>query len=74
MSTANSAFYNRYNVAGELDVYDASARTGTMTAEWIADRAAFLPWKSIANTINATGVSNVQSAETWRYADLPQKY
>lgn len=70
--TANSAFYNRYSVTGELDLYNAAARTGTMTAEWITDRAELLKWKNTAYTNNTTSVQNTQSAESWRFIDLPQ--
>ena len=78
--TANAAFYNRYNVNGELDLHNAAARTGALTAEWITDRSAFLEWKNIAytqNTLtNTSGVTLLQSnltAVSQRFIDLSQK-
>lgn len=41
-----AGIYDQFNQNDELDLYDTVNRTGTLTAEWIADRAAFLAWKN----------------------------
>lgn len=69
----NSAIYNQHNINGELNLYDPVNRTGTLTTEWIVDRAAFLAWKNIANTNDVTALSSNQITEMWRFIDLPQK-
>lgn len=46
----NNDLYAPHNANGELDLYDPVNRIGTLTAEWIADRAAFLSWKNLYNT------------------------
>ncbi|MBK9160736.1 MAG: tandem-95 repeat protein [Nitrosomonadales bacterium] len=35
-----------HNVSGELDLYDAATGTGSLTGEYLADRAAYLNWKT----------------------------
>ncbi len=61
--------------AGKLDLYNATAtvRTGALTSEWIADRAAFLAWKNIANTADVTALASTQTTEMSRFIDLPQQ-
>ena len=78
--TAAADFYQPKNMSGKLDLYNATDRTGTMTTQWITDRAAFLVWKNIANTQNtlthSSGVTVLQSAlidESLRYIDLAHK-
>jgi Ca2+-binding RTX toxin-like protein len=68
----NDDLYAPHNIRGELDLYDAATRGGTLTDDWIRDRATFLAWKNIAYANNGTGVQNVQSTESWRFLDLPQ--
>jgi len=69
----DNSIYTSHNANGELDLYDPASRTGSLTAQWIADRADFLTWKNIAYTNDSTTAQNALSAENWRYVDLPQK-
>lgn len=46
----NNAIYNQHNLNGELDLYLSTTRTGTLTEEWIKDRAGLLQAVLIANT------------------------
>ena len=77
---ANGAVYSWHNLKGELDLYNAAARTGALTTEWITDRSVFLAWKNIANTqntpTNTSAMTLLQSNLTTvsqRFIDLPQK-
>ncbi len=57
--TGSEALYAPHNTGanvGKLDLYDLVNRDGQLTAEWIADRAAFLAWKNLANTADVTTV------------------
>lgn len=42
----NNDLYTPHNQNSELDLYDPVNRTGTLTSQWIADRAEFLSWKN----------------------------
>ncbi len=52
-------------------LHNPSTRTGTLTQEWIADRAEFLYWKNLAYTNNVTAL-NGPISEHLRFMDLPQ--
>jgi len=41
-----------YSTSGDLEMYDAAARTGELTTEWIMDRAEFLRRKLVLNLNN----------------------
>jgi Ca2+-binding RTX toxin-like protein len=47
------ADYSRFNSNHELDLYDPASGEGTLTTEWIADRAAMLAWQIKLNTEDA---------------------
>ena len=42
----NNNLYLAHNVNGALDLHDPANRSGTLTSEWLTDRAAFLAWKN----------------------------
>ncbi len=46
----DNALYELHNQYGELDLYDANARGGTLTQSWIADRAKLLQAELLRNT------------------------
>jgi len=46
----NDTIYAPHNANGELDLYDTVNRTGTLTADWITDRAKLLFAELIRNT------------------------
>jgi len=72
--TGAPGLYNQFNTNGELELYSASGGTPAgMTNEYIADRAAFLAWKNMANANDVTALSSIQLTEMWRFIDLPQK-
>ncbi|MCC7326374.1 MAG: hypothetical protein IT521_06175 [Burkholderiales bacterium] len=60
---------DRFNASGELDLYDATADTGALTNEWLADRAAMLELKG---RFNLTGGARLKAdrIETVSYVDL----
>jgi len=37
-----------HNFSGELELYDRQRHSGTLTTDWIKDRAEFLYWKNVA--------------------------
>ncbi len=54
----NNALYAAHNTKGELDLYVAAQKNGGLTEAWLADRAAFLAWKNLANTADVTAILN----------------
>ena len=46
----NNDLYAAHNQNGELDLYNTDTGTGTLTAQWISDRAKFLGWKVNINS------------------------
>jgi Ca2+-binding RTX toxin-like protein len=72
--TARTAFYDRFNINGALVSYDSVNRTGELTTEWTADRAAFQAWKNLANVNNTQVQLSAQGNQSVRFTDLPQKY
>jgi Ca2+-binding RTX toxin-like protein len=72
--TTTAVFYDQHNADGELDLFDAAARTGALTSEWIADRAAFQSWKNFANINNTSVQQSPPGNAMVRFVDLPQKY
>ena len=57
--TGSEALYAPHNTgtnSAKLDLYNATERTGTLTSEWIADRAQFLARKNIAHIADATAL------------------
>ncbi len=46
--------YAQYNQSGELDLYDSTTGEGTVTKEWLQDRAQFLTWKNHKNLNDIT--------------------
>jgi hypothetical protein len=69
--TGNSGLYAIHNSNGELDFYNPGTRAGSLTADWIADRAAFFTWKNLAYRNDITAL-NGQISEHYRFIDLSQ--
>ncbi len=55
----DNALYAIHNANGELNLYNPANRTGSLTTEWLTDRAAFLAWKNIAYTADAPTAGGV---------------
>ncbi len=72
--TGNSSLYAQHNGNGELALYKSETRAGTLTNEWIADRAAFLGWRGHANGADLDSQLDVASRDNWQYVDRPQGY
>ena len=71
----NGAIFERHNARGELDRYDPASRTGTLTDQWLRDRAAFLQRKldiaardEINDIDNPTNLNN--ETKTWEGDEL----
>ena len=56
-----------HNASGELSLYDPGTRSGTLTQQWIEDRAVLLTWKNLAYTQDRDLVSG---ADDVRFVDL----
>lgn len=69
--TGNSGLYAIHNSNGELDFYNPGTRAGSLTADWIADRAAFFTWKNLAYRNDITAL-NGPISEHYRFIDLSQ--
>jgi pimeloyl-ACP methyl ester carboxylesterase len=50
------ADYSRHNANGELDLYDPETGTGTLTANWLADRAAMHQALTLRNMTDDTDI------------------
>ncbi len=46
----NEALYAQHNADGELELYVPSQHGGSLTDEWLQDRAAFMAWANLAFT------------------------
>lgn len=49
----NAGLYEKHNQGGELELYDKNTGQGSLTQEWIADRAEMLSWLQLARTANS---------------------
>lgn len=71
----NNDLYIPHNPNGELDLYDPVNRAGTLTAEWITDRAAFLAWKNQYFTTDGVTLRSTRDEnylfENWDDAGKP---
>lgn len=73
--TGAQALHESHNLDGELDLYDpASASRGGMTDLYLAERAAFLTWKSVANRDNVERLRGPNGPTNWCFADVPSGY
>ena len=54
----DNSLYDLHNMNGELDLYNAGSRTGTLTQQWIEDRATFFAWKNLAYTADAPATNS----------------
>ena len=61
--------YDQHDQNGELEVYDPITGAGTLTSEWIADRAKFLTLKISRNTNDRLTELSTLSEAIW-YQDL----
>lgn len=69
--TGNSGLYVIHNPNGELDFYNPGTRAGSLTAEWLTDRATFFTWKNLAYR-NDVAALNGPISEHYRFIDLSQ--
>jgi hypothetical protein len=71
-------YQTRHNTKGVLDLFDSVNREGTLTADWIKDRAGLLQAVLIANTNDTPNDARVPgssdiSTQYHYYADGPQR-
>ncbi|MGH8598272.1 MAG: hypothetical protein ACREXT_16595, partial [Gammaproteobacteria bacterium] len=57
-----NSLYDPHNANGELAVYDAASRTGTLTTEWIADRAMLLQAELQRNIQDNADIARIPGA------------
>jgi trimeric autotransporter adhesin len=65
----DSLYANLHNVGGRLDLHDLVSGTGSITRQWIADRAAFLVWKNDAFARDVNQSVDLASRQNWRFDD-----
>ncbi len=72
--TGDDALYAPHNANGELDLYDPTTGTGTLTDAYLQDRAAFLTWANQANTEDKTQLRGPNGPENWQFTDQAKNY
>ncbi|MBI4207825.1 MAG: hypothetical protein HY527_22630 [Betaproteobacteria bacterium] len=61
-----AGIYDQFNQNSELGVYDPVTGTGTLTSQWVSDRAKFLAWKMAINTADTSwGINTASSDSAW---------
>ena len=70
------ADYDRFNLAGELDLIDPDTGTGSLSDSWITDRSAMLAWfmkaateRNSLNSDDLVYMTNEISGYGWDFAD-----
>jgi hypothetical protein len=70
-----SDLYAPHNQNHELELYvSRQATPAGMTSSYIADRAAFLQWKSLANIADASSQIDASASDNWLRVDRQQNY
>lgn len=72
-----ASVYAAHNVNGELDLYNATTGSGSLTETWLADRASFLSWKNQKNIKDVDDDGFIQrtdfGAESFLFTDRTLK-
>ncbi|HXF65554.1 MAG TPA: hypothetical protein VNK67_02490 [Burkholderiales bacterium] len=63
----NNAIYAPHNPKGELDLYNPVTQEGSLTGEWLADRAAMLGWFLKYNTADGNIALRSNRIETYLF-------
>lgn len=73
--TGDNALYAQHNTNGQLDLYDKTTGTGSLTDEWLNDRSKFLAWKNIANPQDNTKLTGrTNDYRNWEFVDITSGY
>lgn len=72
----DNSLYAIHNQNGELDLYNANTRAGTLTDQWRTDRAQMLAYVMTANTADVTAILKPEYGVNNRsqYTDLASGY
>ena len=66
--TGDSALYGAHNTGGQLDLYDETTGTGSLTKLYLQDRAAMLSWLNKTYTED-TDIGRVYDDNAWYFKD-----
>ncbi|MES2354835.1 MAG: hypothetical protein V4568_10645 [Pseudomonadota bacterium] len=66
-------YANTKNLSGELDLYDPTNGTGTLTDKWMQDRVRLFGLKNEANITDSGTLYHVGD-DNWQYTDIGQHY
>ena len=66
--TGDSALYGVHNTGGQLDLYDETTGTGSLTKLYLQDRAAMLGWLN-KTYIENTDIGRVYDGNAWYFKD-----
>lgn len=61
-----------HNSVGELNLHALASGGGAISEQWIADRVAFLAWKSETFSRDRLQTADLQTRQSWRFEDLSQ--
>jgi len=70
--SGDSAYIERINANGNLDLYDPLTGTG-LTQNYLADRAEMLAWKILDYSVDGSRALRGTSVETYKYTDKTLK-
>ncbi|TAK86930.1 MAG: hypothetical protein EPO20_05580 [Betaproteobacteria bacterium] len=70
---APDSLYRPHNENGELNLYDTVARSGSLTEQYLGNRAGFLEWKIYRNTGDINGVIPANVDGAYEYVDLASR-
>lgn len=65
----NDTLYDAHNANGELDLFDPATHTGSLTAEYLSDRANYLKWQLQANVQDKSELIGDRAPSDRQYTD-----